>query len=93
MDDPNQPALFGETPQAIRGPAPERRPLTAEDVRAMMLDLIATARAAETMPFEQHELKRHVALFPIMAQWLSPDEGEQLTLAFEAEVERLRRAA
>lgn len=85
--------LFGEVTQPERAPGPEaRKPLTAEDVREQMLGLIATARAANVMPFDPTELKKHVAMFPIMAQWLEPEEGEQLVLQFEAEVERLLAA-
>ena len=86
--------LFGYTPQPEpRESPPERKPLTAEDVRDKMLVLIATARSAETMPFAPRELEQHVAMFPIMAQWLPVEEGEQLVLQFEAEVERLQKAA
>ncbi|HYI41856.1 MAG TPA: hypothetical protein VE053_16225 [Allosphingosinicella sp.] len=88
MDD-----LFGDVPQPIpASPQPERRPLTADDVRGQMLSLIATARAADSMPFEATELKRHIALFPIMARWLGDEEGQQLVFEFEAEIERLLAA-
>lgn len=89
--------LFGHTPQQSElfrpPPPPARKPLTADDVRDRMLALIATARAAETMPFEPREFKQHLAMFPIMAQWLPDEEGAQLLLAFESEMERLRLAA
>lgn len=89
--------LFGHTPQQpemFKAPAPaERKPLTADDVRDKMLALIAAARAAEKMPFAPRELQQHTVMFPIMAQWLSPEEGEQLLLEFETEMERLRKAA
>jgi hypothetical protein len=32
-------------------------------------------------------------LFPEMARWLPEEEGEQLLLQFEAEIERLKHAA
>jgi len=89
MDD-----LFGDVPQPERPqPAEPRQPLTAEDVRTRMLELIAALQGAEAIPFAPAEYQRHVAMFPIMAQWLPQDEGEQLVLAFEAEVERLKKAA
>lgn len=84
-DVPGQPELFKAPPQ--------RKPLTADDVREQMLTLIATARAAEAMPFAPCEIQQHVAMFPIMAQWLPEEEGEQLLLEFETEMERLRNAA
>ena len=88
MDD-----LFGEVPQPARAAPPPPRPLTASDVRDQMVALIEALRGSETMPFGPAELTKHVAMIPIMAQWLTPAEGEQLVLEFEAEVERLRKAA
>jgi hypothetical protein len=58
-----------------------------------MLRLIAVARAAESMPFDAREARQHSAMFPIMAQWLPAEEGEQLLFEFESEMERLRKAA
>jgi hypothetical protein len=85
--------LFGEVPQPPRAPVEQRQPLTAEDVRDQMLSLIARLREAETIPFETSEMNKHIAMFPIMAQWLAPEEGEQLVFQFEAEVGRLLKAA
>ncbi len=84
--------LFGEVPQAERAPLPTRQPLTPDDVRGEMLALIATLREAEAIPFEPAVWNKHRAMFPIMAQWLEPEEGEQLVFQFEAEVERLLAA-
>jgi hypothetical protein len=88
MDD-----LFGDVPQPNRKPHEERRPITADDVRARMLDLIARLREADEIPFSEREFERQVAMFPILAQWLPGDEGNQLCFEFEQQVERLRRAA
>lgn len=89
MDD-----LFGDVPQPQRAKTEElRKPLTADDVRARMLELIAALRQADEIPFSPREFERHVAMFPIMALWLPKEEGEQLVLAFESEIERLKRAA
>ncbi len=85
--------LFGEEPQPQRVPAPQRLPLTADDVRNQMIALIAQLRESDVIPFEAAVMKKHIAMFPIMAQWLDPEEGRQLELAFGAEVERLTRAA
>jgi len=76
-------------PARTISPAPQPRPLTADDVRAMMADILSTLAAAEAMPFSPDELKRHRAMFPIMAQWLSPAEGERLVGRFESELHRL----
>ena len=89
MDD-----LYGNVPQPTRSPPPiHRKPLTSQDIREQMLTLIESVRAAEQMPFAPDELEKHRAMFPIMAQWLEPADGEQLVLQFEAEVARLRQAA
>ena len=89
-----QPDMFGEVAQPARGTAAAaRKPLTPGDVRDTMVSLIETLRAAESTPFGEAEMKRHLAMLPIMAQWLDRDEGERLMLQFDAEVERLRLAA
>jgi hypothetical protein len=89
MDD-----LFGDVPQPERAPPPEpKKPLTADDVRERMLGLIAALRAADSNPFAPGEFEKHIAMFPIMAQWLPDDEGKQLCFEFEQEVERLKKAA
>lgn len=85
--------LIGHTPQPERAPPPRKEPLTAADVRRMMCELIDTARAADSLPLDAPDWTKNIAMFPIMAQWLAPEDGEQLVLAFEAEIERLRKAA
>lgn len=85
--------LFGDVAQPERETAPARKPLTAGDVREQMVSLIAALREADSIPFEAAVMSKHIAMFPIMAQWLAPEEGEQLVFQFEAEVERLRKAA
>lgn len=88
MDD-----LFGEVAQPQREPAPQRKPLTSADVREQMVAIIDTLRAADEQPFEPAEWKKHRAMFPIMAQWLEPEDGEQLVFQFEEQIERLKLAA
>ena len=85
--------LFGHTAQPARPAPPRKEPLTAADVRLVMLGLIETARTAQSLPLGAPEWTQNIAMFPIMAQWLDPEDGAQLTLAFETEIERLRLAA
>lgn len=85
--------LFGFTPQRERPAPPRKQPLTAADVRLVMLDLIEQARAADSLQLDAPEWSKKIAMFPIMAQWLDPDDGAQLVFAFESEIERLRLAA
>ena len=58
-----------------------------------MVELIETARDAETLPLDAPEWTKKIAMFPIMAKWLDPEDGAQLMLAFETEIERLRLVA
>ena len=55
--------------------------------------MLATARAAKRMPWPEGEARMWRTVFPQMANWLPPDEAEQLRLAFAQELERLRSAA
>ena len=84
--------LFGDVPQALPPVVEQPRPLTADDVRDRMVAIIASLREANVIPFPPDEFKKHRAMFPIMAQWLEPEDGEQLVFQFEAEVERLLAA-
>ena len=84
--------LFGDVPQPVPPPVEQARPLTAADVREKMVALIDALRGANVIPFAPEEFKSHRAMFPIMAQWLEPEDGDQLVFKFEAEVERLLAA-
>ena len=89
MDD-----LFGEVPQPEGVRAVEsKKPLTPDDVRAMMRSLIEAVSGVDAIPFTPAEFEKHIAMFPIMAQWLPADEANQLCFEFAQEVERLRNAA
>jgi hypothetical protein len=98
MQDSQQPDMFGHRPnqaemfeeQPVCAP---RKQLTADDIRAEMLALLAKARAAEAMPWTPRELRTHTVLFPEMARWLPAEEGEQLLMDFMTEIERLKNAA
>ena len=87
------PDLFGDVPQPERTAPPRARPLTAADVREQMLTIIATLREADEIPYNEAAMRKHIAMFPIMAQWLEPEDGDQLVFQFEAEVQRLKLAA
>lgn len=87
MDD-----LFGDVPQPSPPPVEQRKPLTADDVRAVMVEIIDAMRGSNVVPFAPDVFAKHRAMFPIMAQWLEPEDGEQLVFQFEAEVERLLAA-
>lgn len=64
------------------------RPLTAADVREQMVAIIAALREADAQPFAPEVFNKHKAMFPIMAQWLDPADGDALVGEFEAELIR-----
>ena len=75
-----------------RRPAPSSGPInhTPETIRVLMHEILAKARAAETMPWDARELRGHTAMFPYMAEWLKGGEGDGLLAEFKAEMDRLR---
>lgn len=85
-----QGSLFGEgrleTPQTPYLPDPA-------DVRRRLQGLLAKARAAETMPWKERDARMWQIVFPNMANWLPPDEADQLRFAFAEEMARLQQAA
>lgn len=82
--DDGQADLFGETE------IPAYRPPDLDDVRARLSKLLAETRAAKSLPWERVSLLR--AIVPQMTLWLPEDEGAQLRLEFEKEMERLKAA-
>ncbi|MGV3511263.1 MAG: hypothetical protein ACO1OX_04580 [Novosphingobium sp.] len=88
-----QASLFGDTPdrmphqpQADTTPDPER-------VREKLQSLLATAKAAETLPWPERKARVWRIVFPQMANWLPEEEAEQLRFEFAKELERLKLAA
>ncbi len=87
-----QGSLFGNGEDRMQ--APEVRDVPDPDVvRQRMLVVLEKARAAETMPWNKHDAEVWQLIFPNMANWLPEEEGQQLVLAFEAEMLRLKDAA
>lgn len=62
---------------------------TPDTIRAKMHKLIAEARAAKSTPWPKRQVRTHMVMFPYMAEWLPPEEGEQLLLEFREEMRRL----
>lgn len=82
--------ILPEPEQPAPPPAPPAaRPLTADDVRQKMIDIIAALQGAMAVPFETAQLEQHKRMFPIMAMWLPDAEGQALVEAFDAELKRL----
>jgi hypothetical protein len=78
----NQPDMFGQEP------APAYRPNT-DKVRARLHRILAEARSCRTLTWEPSTVSLYRTIFPQMSLFLPDDEGAQLRLAFEAELERL----
>lgn len=60
-----------------------------EEIRQYLNGLLATAREAETMPWEETEARTFANLMRQMTDWLPDDEANALRTAFVAEYERL----
>jgi hypothetical protein len=81
----SQPELFEERPERKYYADPDK-------VRAELQGLLAEARAAQSMPWDERTLALHQTVFPQMTNWLPEDEGRQLRLEFETALERLKAA-
>lgn len=89
---PPQGSLFGQGEDRIH--APEHRCLPdPETIRLRLNTLLEKARSAERMPWTERDARMWQVVFPNMAKWLPPEEGEQLRFEFEKEMQRLARAA
>lgn len=85
---PAQFSLFGEGENRLR--PPERKVAPPEErARARLTELLATARAARTMPWSERDARMWQTVFPQMADWLPEEEAAQLRLEFAREIERL----
>jgi hypothetical protein len=78
--------LFGED-----SPTPEYR-ADPDEVRAELLKILAEVRAADKLPWEPRQTLVYSTTFPQMTLWLPEEEGAQLRLEFEKEMERLKAA-
>jgi hypothetical protein len=77
--------LFGGEPAPVSGPKPE-------EMRELLLGLLAEARAAEAMPWPPLNTRLYRLLFPQLTFWLPEDEGAQLRFESETELARLEAA-
>ena len=87
-----QGSLFGEGEDRMAALQPSDEPDPAV-IRKRLHALIATARAAQTMPWDEHDARVWQLIFPNMASWLPEDEAAQLQFEFMQEMQRLNQAA
>ncbi|MDE2446620.1 MAG: hypothetical protein KGO94_10600 [Alphaproteobacteria bacterium] len=89
---PAQGSLFGEGENRMASPKKDDEPDPAK-VRVRLHDLLAKAKQAKTMPWNERQAGMWEVVFPQMANWLPEEEAEQLRFAFAQEMERLSKAA
>jgi hypothetical protein len=89
---PAQASLFGPGEDRLKAPQPTIVP-DPESIRARLQALLATARAAEKMPWPERDARMWQTVFPNMAKWLPPEEAKQLSFEFAREMDRLAKAA
>lgn len=78
----DQPDLFPSTPRV--------ETVDPEEVRAELLEILATARGArDAAPWDRRTHRYHEVVFPQMANWLPDDEAKQLCFEFGIELKRI----
>jgi hypothetical protein len=87
--------LFEAEPQAelfdSEAAPPAYRP-DPDDVRTRLHRILAEARAADKLPWDQDRLLVYRTIFPRMAGWLPEEEAAQLRFEFDTEMARLKAA-
>lgn len=63
-----------------------------DQVRARLHKILAEARGAEKLPWDQDRLLVYRTIFPQMAGWLPEEEAAQLRFEFDTEMARLKAA-
>jgi hypothetical protein len=86
FESENQPDLF---PEDAGAPVYRADP---DKVRARLHRILAEARAADVVPWENARTSLYRTIFPQMTRWLPDEEAAQLRFEFEAEMERLKAA-
>ena len=63
-----------------------------DTVRMQLHNILAEARAAESLPWRPRQVLLYRTIFPQMTNWLPEEEGQQLCFEFETELARLKAA-
>lgn len=87
---PRQRDLFldDEAPFDEDRPTPVHR-ADPDEVRRDLHKILAEARAARTIPWDEEDNQVYRVIFPQMTNWLPDDEAAKLRLEFETELARL----
>lgn len=86
-----QPDMFANAPDLF-DPAPPQSERLPPIARRRLHALLADARAASRMPWDEPQASVNALLFHNMANWLPPPERDALRAAFTDELARLRAA-
>lgn len=89
----DQHSLFGDGEDRIPNPPLPSHLPDPDDIRRRLHGLLAKARQAESMPWDERKARMWQIVFPQMANWLPDDEANQLRFEFAQEIERLKQAA
>jgi hypothetical protein len=91
MSSPRQGGLFGNDDASEERETPTFYP-DPEEVRAELHKILAEARGAKSVPWDDHRTALYRTIFPQMTGALPEDEGAQLRFEFETELQRLTAA-
>lgn len=89
---PAQGSFFGDGENKMRQPKKSDEPDPAV-IRQRLHGLLATAKSAKSMPWNEHDAGVWQIVFPNMANWLPEEEASQLRFEFAQEMQRLSKAA
>lgn len=71
-------------------PKPKSYEPDRDEVRRELYDVLAEARsAAANCPWDKRTFEYHKVVFPQMANWLPPEERDQLRFEFAQELARI----
>ena len=90
--EPAQGSLFGEGENRMASPQKSDQPDPVV-IRKRLHDVLAKAKAAQTMPWNENDAGVWQIIFPNMANWLPEEEANQLRFEFKQEMQRLSVAA
>jgi len=88
-----QHSMFGDGDDRLANPEPVSYLPKPEEIRRRLNSVLAQARAAERMPWDDRKARMWQTVFPQMANWLPEEERDQLRFEFAQEIERLKNAA
>lgn len=80
----------GESPNSMPAAEPVSDIPAPEYVRERMEKILAEAKAASRIPWDDNTARVYEIIFPQMANWLPGEEAQKLLSAFNAELARLK---